>query len=81
MKKFAVILNGCGHLDGSEIHESVMTLLAIDRNDCSYTVFAPDLPQYHVMNHLTRQPMEGSRNMMGIHDTCRYGQLGQIPLL
>ena len=64
MKKFAVILNGCGHLDGSEIHESVMTLLAIDRNECSYTVFAPDLPQYHVMNHLTRQPMEGSRNMM-----------------
>lgn len=64
MKKFAVILNGCGHLDGSEIHESVMTLLAIDRNDCSYTVFAPDLPQYHVVNHLTRQPMEGSRNMM-----------------
>lgn len=64
MKKFAVILNGCGHLDGSEIHESVMTLLAIDRNECSYTVFAPDAPQHHVMNHLTRQPMEGSRNMM-----------------
>ena len=64
MKKFAVILNGCGHLDGSEIHESVMTLLAIDRNDCSYTVFAPNEQQYHVMNHLTRQPMEGNRNMM-----------------
>lgn len=64
MKKFAVILNGCGHLDGSEIHESVMTLLAIDRNECSYTVFAPNEPQYHVMNHLTRQPMEGERNML-----------------
>lgn len=64
MKKFAVILNGCGHLDGSEIHESVMTLLAIDRQKCSYTIFAPDMPQYHVMNHLTRQPMEGERNMM-----------------
>jgi len=64
MKKFAVILNGCGHLDGSEIHESVMTLLAIDRNECSYTVFAPDAEQYHVMNHQTRQPMEGSRNML-----------------
>ena len=64
MKKFAVILNGCGHLDGSEIHESVMTLLAIDRQECSYTIFAPDMPQYHVMNHLTRLPMEGERNMM-----------------
>lgn len=81
MKKFAVILNGCGHLDGSEIHESVMTLLAIDRNECSYTIFAPNEPQYHIMNHLTRQPMEGSRNMMveaariargDIHDINEY---------
>ena len=29
-KKIAVILNGCGHLDGSEIHEAVLTLLAIE---------------------------------------------------
>ncbi len=81
MKRIAVILNGCGHLDGSEIHESVMTLLAIDRNECAYTVFAPNAPQYHVMNHLTRQPMEGSRNMLveaariargNIHDINEY---------
>ena len=26
----AVILCGCGSMDGSEIHESVMTMLAID---------------------------------------------------
>ncbi len=25
-KKFAVVLSGCGVLDGSEIHEAVMTL-------------------------------------------------------
>lgn len=64
MKKFAVILNGCGHLDGSEIHEAVMTLLAIDKNECEYTIFAPNQDQYHVMNHLTREPMEGKRNML-----------------
>lgn len=64
MKKFAVILNGCGPLDGSEIHESVMTMLAIDKNGCSYTIFAPDKPQYHVVNHLTREPMNETRNMM-----------------
>ena len=51
MKKFAVVLCGCGPMDGSEIHESVMTLLAIDRNECQYTIFAPDADQYHVMNH------------------------------
>lgn len=64
MKNFAVILSGCGHLDGSEIHEAVMTLLAIDRNECTYTIFAPDENQYHVMNHVTREPMPETRNMM-----------------
>jgi len=64
MKKFAVILSGCGHLDGSEIHEAVMTLLAIDRNKCSYTIFAPNEDQYHVMNHLNKEAMEEKRNIL-----------------
>lgn len=64
MKKFAVILCGCGSLDGSEIHESVMTLLAIDKSGSSYTVFAPDDNQYQVVNHITKQPMPETRNMM-----------------
>ena len=29
--KVGVILSGCGVYDGSEIHEAVITLLAIDR--------------------------------------------------
>ncbi|MBR4135056.1 MAG: isoprenoid biosynthesis glyoxalase ElbB [Bacteroidales bacterium] len=64
MKKFAVILCGCGTLDGSEIHESVMTLLAIDRNGGSYDIFAPNDNQYHVINHVTKVPMEEKRNML-----------------
>lgn len=64
MKKFAVILCGCGHLDGSEIHESTMTLLAIDKHGHSYTVFAPDEDQYDVINHLTKEPMDEKRNML-----------------
>lgn len=64
MKKFAVILCGCGTLDGSEIHESVMTLLGIDRNGGTYKIFAPNDDQYHVINHLTKTPMEEKRNML-----------------
>ena len=64
MKKFAVILCGCGSMDGSEIHESVMTLLAIDRHDCEYDIFAPDDNQYHVVNHLNNAPTSESRNML-----------------
>lgn len=64
MKKFAVILCGCGSMDGSEIHESVMTMLAIDRHECSYTLFAPDGNQAQVINHYTKEIMEENRNML-----------------
>ncbi len=64
MKKFAVILCGCGSLDGSEIHESVMTLLAIDRNSCEYRIFAPDDSQYQVVDHYSRQATQERRNML-----------------
>lgn len=64
MKRFAVIMCGCGTLDGSEIHESVMTLLAIDRNGGEYQIFAPDAEQFHVVNHITGQPTDEKRNMM-----------------
>ena len=31
MKKIGVVLSGCGVYDGAEIHEAVITLLAIAR--------------------------------------------------
>ena len=63
-KKFAVILAGCGNRDGAEIHESVMTLYAIAKSDSTYEVFAPDVNQYHVINHLTGQPTGETRNVL-----------------
>ncbi|MDF2179745.1 isoprenoid biosynthesis glyoxalase ElbB [Aliiglaciecola sp. CAU 1673] len=61
MKKVAVILSGCGVFDGAEIHESVLTLLAIKRNGATYQCFAPDMDQHHVINHLTGEVVEGER--------------------
>jgi enhancing lycopene biosynthesis protein 2 len=62
---FAVVLSGCGVYDGAEIHEAVLTLLAIDRQGGSYQCFAPDKPQMHVVNHLTGQEAPGeSRNVL-----------------
>lgn len=61
----AVILAGCGVFDGSEIHETVLTLLALDRLGASYQCFAPDVPQAHVINHLKGEVAEGeSRNVL-----------------
>jgi enhancing lycopene biosynthesis protein 2 len=64
MKKFAVILAGCGVYDGAEIHEAVITLLAIEKNGAEYEIFAPDVPQHHVINHLTGQAMNETRNVL-----------------
>ncbi len=58
-KKIAVVLSGCGVYDGAEIHESVLTLLAIDKVGARYQCFAPDIPQLHVVNHLTGDAVEG----------------------
>lgn len=63
--KVAVVLSGCGVFDGAEIHESVLTLLALDRLGASYQCFAPDVDQAHVINHLTHDVAEGeSRNVL-----------------
>lgn len=65
MKKVAVILSGCGVYDGSEIHETVLTLLAIEQNGASYRCFAPNINQHHVINHLTGEVSEDEvRNVL-----------------
>lgn len=65
MKKIAVILAGCGRLDGSEIHESVLTLLSIEQNGAQFQCFSLDLPQHHVTNHLSEEIEAGeTRNML-----------------
>ena len=64
MKKFAVVLAGCGVYDGAEIHEAVATLLAIDRAGAAYQCFAPDVNQMHVVNHLTGEATTETRNVL-----------------
>jgi len=63
-KKIAVILSGCGVYDGAEIQESVITLLRLDQRGAQVQCFAPDIPQLHVVNHLTGEEMPESRNVL-----------------
>lgn len=63
-KKFAVVLAGCGVYDGAEIHEAIMTLYAIVLQGATYQVFAPDIRQHHVLNHITGEEMAESRNVL-----------------
>jgi enhancing lycopene biosynthesis protein 2 len=64
MKKIAVILAGNGVYDGAEIHEATLTLLAIARQGAEYQCFAPDIKQAHVINHLTGEEMQETRNVL-----------------
>ena len=64
-KKVGVVLSGCGVYDGAEIHESVITLLALDRHGAEAVMCAPDVAQMHVVNHLTGDVAEGEeRNVL-----------------
>lgn len=60
-KKVAVVLAGCGVYDGSEIHEAVLTLLALDQHGATYQCLAPNIEQMHVVNHVTGQPAVGEK--------------------
>ncbi len=62
--KIAVILSGCGRYDGAEIHEATMTLYAIAKNGLEYDVYAPNIQQHHVVNHLTGEEMAETRHVM-----------------
>jgi len=64
MIRVGVVLSGCGVNDGSEIHESVITLLALDRAGVHTILMAPNIDQLHVVNHYTEGEMEESRNVL-----------------
>ncbi len=63
--KVAIILSGCGVYDGAEIHESVLTSLALARAGAQIEYLAPDMPQARVVNHLDGSVMAGEqRNVL-----------------
>ena len=64
MKKFAVVLSGCGVFDGAEIHEATLSLYSIMKNGAEYEIFAPDIKQHHVINHITGEEMNENRNVL-----------------
>lgn len=64
MKKFAVVLSGSGVFDGAEIHEATLSLLAIAKAGAEYEIFAPDIAQHHVINHISGEEMGETRNVL-----------------
>lgn len=62
--KVAVVLSGCGHRDGAEIREAVLSLLYLDQQGAEVEIFAPDADQHSVINHLTGKEVSERRNVL-----------------
>lgn len=74
--KVAVLLAGCGHLDGAEIREAVFTLLALDQRGAEFHCLAPDAPQANVVDHIQGKVMEGAaRNIL--EEASRIARVGK----
>ena len=79
MKKIGVVLSGCGVYDGAEIHESVITLLAIDRAGAQAVCMAPNVDQMHVGNHVTGEEAAGEkRNVLVESARIARGEIKDI---
>lgn len=77
-KKIAVLLGGCGHLDGSEIRESILTLLALDRAKAEAVCLAPNDAQKRVVHHGKGDAVSGTRHM--IEEAARIARGEVLPL-
>lgn len=73
MKKSAVVLAGCGYLDGAEIHEAVLSYLAMAKRGISYHSFSVFRKQASVINHLTLQAEAGTHRTM-IQESARIAR-------
>lgn len=70
--KVGVLLAGCGYLDGAEIHEAVLTLLALDQRGAKPICCAPNIEQQAVVDHLTKAQIREQRNVL--HESARIAR-------
>lgn len=80
---FAVVLSGCGVFDGTEIHEAVLTMLAIDEADADYQCFAPNTWQARTIDHFTGHAVaiagdEDNRNVLAESARIARGQIKDL---
>jgi enhancing lycopene biosynthesis protein 2 len=79
MIRVGVVLSGCGVYDGSEIHEAVLSLLAIAKAGAEAVCMAPDTEQMHVINHFSGQTENGqTRNVLVESARIARGQILDI---
>lgn len=81
MKRIAVVLSGCGFLDGAEITEAVSVLIHLDRHGMATACFAPDMAQASVVNHAAHTPGAGIRNVLEESARIARGKVAALATL
>ncbi|XP_008055098.1 ES1 protein homolog, mitochondrial isoform X2 [Carlito syrichta] len=80
--KVAVVLSGCGVYDGTEIHEASAILVHLSRGGAEVQIFAPDIPQMHVIDHTKGQPSESeTRNVLAESARIARGKITDLAKL
>ncbi len=64
MVKVGILLSGCGVNDGSEIHEAVLTMLALDKLGAQRICLAPNIEQCDVVDHFSGIAVTETRNVL-----------------
>lgn len=63
-KKVAFVLSGCGFKDGTEIHEAVAALIALDMAGYEVIFTAPDVQQTATVDHCADKPEKETRKAL-----------------
>ncbi len=77
-RKVGVCLSGCGVRDGSEIHETVLTLLALDHAGVEAVCIAPDGAQTQVVNHVDGKQQKEKRDILAESGRIARGNIKNI---
>lgn len=76
--KFGILLSGCGVYDGAEIQEATMAMLAITEAGHDYQCISLNKEQHHVINHLTGEELDETRNMMVESARIARGEVTEV---
>ncbi|XP_052600510.1 glutamine amidotransferase-like class 1 domain-containing protein 3, mitochondrial [Peromyscus eremicus] len=80
--RVALVLSGCGVYDGTEIHEASAILVHLSRGGAEVQIFAPDVPQMHVIDHTKGEPSESeSRNVLAESARIARGKITNLAQL
>ncbi|XP_023373857.1 ES1 protein homolog, mitochondrial isoform X2 [Otolemur garnettii] len=80
--RVALVLSGCGVYDGTEIHEASAILVHLSRGGAEVQIFAPDIPQMHVIDHSKGQPSESeTRNVLTESARIARGKIADLATL